>query len=171
MSETLIRAGSAADAATCREIERSTSAQFRDSVHPEVDDMETRPASAFHGPAAAGALLVAEREGAVIGFALMIHEGDVAHIEELDVAREFQGQGVGSMLLDAATSWGRERGARRLTLTTFRHVPWNEPYYRRRGFEELPPDDPPPVVRSETERYAADGWGPEARLAMVRPID
>ena len=47
------------------------------------------------------------------------------------------GQGIGRRLIDAAIAAARVRGLSAVTLTTFRHVPWNAPYYQRLGFETL----------------------------------
>ena len=40
-------------------------------------------------------------------------------------------------LLDAAATWAPTRGLKAITLTTFRHVAWNAPFYARYGFVEL----------------------------------
>ena len=42
---------------------------------------------------------------------------------------------VGTALLDASEQMARASGARSLWLTTYRHLPWNRPFYERAGFE------------------------------------
>lgn len=59
------------------------------------------------------------------------------HIWELSVDSSQQSQGVGTALLDYAIGQARIRALSRVTLTTFRHVPWNAPFYAKRGFSIL----------------------------------
>jgi hypothetical protein len=67
---------------------------------------------------------------------------------------------------------GRPRGPRLLdhlggplTLTTFRDVPWNGPYYERIGFRLV--DDPGPELRAQIDHEAwLEDLGP--RIAMRR---
>ena len=63
----------------------------------------------------AGQLLVAELDGALVGFALLgMLEGASAadaHLRELDVLPDAGGRGVGTALIDASCAWGEARGA------------------------------------------------------------
>jgi GNAT superfamily N-acetyltransferase len=43
--------------------------------------------------------------------------------------------GIGRRLVAAVCEWASRRGWSRVTLTTFRDVPWNMPFYTRHGFE------------------------------------
>lgn len=58
-----------------------------------------------------------------------------AHIDQLSVLAAEGGRGTGRALLDEAIRWARHAGLPAVTLTTFRDVPWNAPFYRRVGFE------------------------------------
>jgi hypothetical protein len=53
-----------------------------------------------------------------------------AHIEQVSVRLSHARRGIGAALID-------HLGAS-VTLTTFREVPWNAPYYARLGFEVVP---------------------------------
>jgi GNAT superfamily N-acetyltransferase len=82
-----------------------------------------------------GHLWVAVRPNAeIIGFAQVMVLDNVAHLDELDVVPEHSRRGVGSLLLATVCTWAREAGYPTITLTTFRDVPWNRPFYERRGF-------------------------------------
>lgn len=48
-----------------------------------------------------------------------------------------QGQGIGRSLLERAVADARRRGLAAVTLTTFRAVTWNAPFYRKFGFRIL----------------------------------
>ena len=47
---------------------------------------------------------------------------------------EAQGHGTGRALIAAIADEGRRRNLPAVTLTTFRTVPWNAPFYARLGF-------------------------------------
>jgi hypothetical protein len=71
-------------------------------------------------------------------------------------------------LIDQVESWARLKGQRALTLTTFRDVPWNRPYYQRIGFCEVVP-----VTGTQLDAVSkreAEGFDPETRVVMQRPV-
>jgi hypothetical protein len=53
-----------------------------------------------------------------------------------------------------------------VTLTTFRAVPWNMPFYARLGFEEIPSGELTPALRSVINDEVRRGLDPRRRLAM-----
>ena len=64
--------------------------------------------------------------------------------------------------------WARASGLAAVTLTTFRDVPWNAPFYRRVGFEVV--DDPTPglaAVRAAERAEGLDGFGPRVAMRLV----
>ena len=76
-----------------------------------------------------------------VGFALVIDVGGAAHLEELDVLPEHGRRGLGSRLLETVCDWAHDAGYPRVTLSTFRDVPWNAPFYSRHGFHIVDPGD------------------------------
>jgi len=81
---------------------------------------------------------VAEVGGLLSGFASCEVFEDALHVWELAVAFEAQGRGAGRALMEAAVAEARRRACPAVTLTTFRDVPWNAPFYRSLGFAEIP---------------------------------
>ena len=59
----------------------------------------------------------------------------------------WQGRGFGAALIDRSAAAARALGHQVLYLTTYRGVPWNEPFYRRRGFVEMWRGDLLPSLR------------------------
>lgn len=120
------------------------------------------PAEAWRPQLDAGTLWIAEADGRAIAFLAASADGDRLHIDEVDVDQDHQGQGVGRRLIQHVIAWARAAGFARLSLTTFRNVPWNGPFYASLGFVE---DDRPPalqaILRTEAEKGLAD------RCAMV----
>ncbi|MBW4721226.1 GNAT family N-acetyltransferase [Saccharothrix sp. SC076] len=89
-----------------------------------------------------------------------------AHVEQVSVHPDHARRGIGAALLDHVESWARERGLAGLTLTTFRDIPWNAPYYRRLGFTDV--DEPSPALAAIVAEEAARGLDPARRVCMVR---
>ncbi|WP_339525569.1 GNAT family N-acetyltransferase [Pseudomonas sp. EL_65y_Pfl2_R96] len=95
-----------------------------------------------------------------------IKPGMELHIHELSVRQQFQGQGAGRKLLLTALEHADKRKLHSLTLTTFRDLPWNEPFYRRFGFETLSPAEIGPRLTSVLNNEINHGLPGERRCAM-----
>lgn len=67
---------------------------------------------------AADQVLVAERKGAVAGFASIRLDGEEGDVVLLGVDPAFQGRGIARSLLVHSLTWCREKGARRLLYST-----------------------------------------------------
>ena len=78
---------------------------------------------------------VAEVDDQIVGFLCAESAAKDLHIWELAVRREWQGRGIGRRLMKTVLDHARQNGFVSVTLTTFRDVPWNEPFYRSLGFE------------------------------------
>ena len=102
-----------------------------------------------------------------IGFALVTELGGYAHLDELDVLPAYGRQGIGSALLAAVCSWAKDASYPAITLRTFRDVPWNAPFYRRRGFQVVESDalSPAHVALEAFERER--GLRTELRVTMA----
>jgi GNAT superfamily N-acetyltransferase len=91
-----------------------------------------------------------------------------AYVEQLDVLPDFAGRRIGAALLDAVAERARAAGLEGLSLSTFREVPWNAPYYRRLGFVEAAALTPGMLaIRAE---HLARGLDEDARVFMVRGL-
>jgi GNAT superfamily N-acetyltransferase len=108
--------------------------------------------------------------GEVVGFAQVVILNDLAHLDELDVLPEHGQRGVGTQLLDAVCEWARRAGYPKVTLSTFRHVPWNRPFYERRGFTTVDEGQLPPEHLKLIESERARGLKTELRVIMERLI-
>ena len=69
-----------------------------------------------------------------VGFAMADIVDGGAHLDEMDVMPEFARQGIGTRLMHTLVDWARSSDYPALTLVTFRHVPWNAPFYEKLGF-------------------------------------
>jgi ribosomal protein S18 acetylase RimI-like enzyme len=93
-----------------------------------------------------------------------------AHIWQLSVHPDHVRQGLGTALVAAACEWARASGLEAITLTTFRDVPWNGPFYASLGFVVI--DDLAPqmaAIREHERAIGDDDFGP--RVAMRLQLD
>jgi GNAT superfamily N-acetyltransferase len=138
-ASTIIRVARPEDAAHLPAIEQSAGELFRTAPGLEWVAAHGVTPAAFYPPLiAAGTVWVVEaEEGALSGFVSAEVFGDVLHVWELAVSAEIQGRGLGRRLMQAARDHVRAAGLAALTLTTFRDVAWNAPFYERLGYRVL----------------------------------
>ena len=105
-------------------------------------------------------------EKRVIGFAAADIVDSEAYLHEVDVLPAFGKQGIGTRLVAAVVTWARHSGYPGLGLVTFKHLPWNAPFYAKLGFEVLDPSEHGPDISKlfEDEKYL--GINIENRVAM-----
>jgi HAD superfamily hydrolase (TIGR01509 family) len=135
-----IRLARPEDVGALPEIERIAALMFKS--HPEglgiPDEIYDQPNSVetFAAAQKAGHLWVAiaGSESRLVGFAFVREIDRYAHLDEIDVLPAYGRQGIGSSLLAAVCSWAETAGYSAVTLRTFRDVPWNAPFYQKRGF-------------------------------------
>ena len=96
------------------------SADFLDACRPELT---VRPAQLAD-------ILVAESDGMVAGFRLLVVDGAHGELEALFVDPPFIGSGIGRLLLDEVLSTARSRGVQTLVLDA---DPGAEAFYARFG--------------------------------------
>jgi len=93
--------------------------------------------------------------------------GGMVHIGEISVALPHQGRGLGRALIAAVCAEARRQGFAKVTLTTYRDIAWNGPYYASLGFHEMAPEEQPPFLREQLAEEARHGHDPARRAAMV----
>ncbi|MGE0045312.1 MAG: GNAT family N-acetyltransferase [Hyphomonadaceae bacterium] len=137
-----IRPAQAADIARLQEIERAAAEMFRPLGLLTLDALSDVVSREEHAAnIAAGLAIALEKDGQVAGYATGHREGDIAYLHQIDVHPDFQRRGFGAALLDAFCAAAERTGVRAVFLSTFRHVPWNAPFYRKHGFHDIPRTD------------------------------
>ena len=81
--------------------------------------------------------LVAEDDGALVGYAGLIAYPDEAHVATIGVAAARQGEGIGALLLDALLAEADRRGSPVVLLEVRADNEVAQGLYRRRGFAEI----------------------------------
>jgi lactoylglutathione lyase len=114
-----------------------------------------------------GHLWVALADEAPVGFAHVVPmEPRTIHLEELDVLPRHGRRGLGRRLVEEVCRWATSAGYDAVTLTTFRDLPWNGPFYERLGFRVLSSAEISPALRRVIEDEARRGLDPARRVAM-----
>ncbi|TDO33511.1 acetyltransferase (GNAT) family protein [Kribbella sp. VKM Ac-2527] len=111
-----------------------------------------------------------DAEDRPIGFVLVELIDGAAHIEQVSVHPAHARKGLGRALIDHVDGWAAARDLPGLTLSTFRTVPWNAPYYARLGFRELADEELTPGLRGVLAAEAALGLDPADRVCMRREV-
>lgn len=161
-----------AEASQLPDLERSASQAFL--AIPElawVATDDTLPVEAHRHFIELGGSWVAELDGRVVGFACAEPYQHDLHIWEVAVAREAQGRGAGTALMETLAAHARGRRLRRITLTTFRDVPWNEGFYRGLGFHVLEPAELDPRLSYVLDLEDRQGLPLARRCAMALSLD
>jgi GNAT superfamily N-acetyltransferase len=117
--------------------------------------------------AEAAALFVAGKPAQ--GFACVDIVDGAAHLWQLSVHPASGRRGLGRKLVETVCDWASSNGYPAVTLTTFRDVPWNAPFYSQLGFRVL--DDLSPglkAIRDHERDLGDDDFGP--RVAMRKDL-
>ncbi len=120
--------------------------------------------------AAGGAWVAVDGDDRPAGYLLSGPVDDALHIEQVSVARAHARRGLGAALIEHLATTAAARGRAALTLTTFRDVPWNAPYYARLGFRVVEPTDQGPALRAIVAHEAVTIPGDAPRVAMRLPL-
>jgi GNAT superfamily N-acetyltransferase len=168
-----------------REVERASGEIFRDIGLAEIADDEPLSLTELgHYQRAGRAWVTTESGGAggtdgaeaggaggkLLAFLLAEPVDGNLHIAQVAVHPAAAGRRLGAALIEHLARLAVADRAPRLTLTTYREVPWNAPYYRTLGFGEIPEPELGPRLRliRDLERKAGlDRW---PRVAMSRPL-
>lgn len=97
--------------------------------------------------------------GAIVGFAKVIEAGEYLHLEQLSVHPKAARSGRGAALVARVLEDAQARGFRAVSLRTFAEVPWNAPFYQRRGFR---------VIESAPSDFHAQLERTEEQLGLLR---
>ena len=168
---TEIRPAMPADFDRLQAIEVAAGQAFRDVGLPDIADDDPPSIETLSRYADDGrAWVAAEDDGVALAYVLVDVVDGNAHVEQVSVHPDASGRGLGRDLLDHVTAWAGAQGLSGVTLTTFREVPWNAPYYGRLGFRVLGDHEIGPELRTVQGHETAAGLDPSTRVAMSRPV-
>jgi GNAT superfamily N-acetyltransferase len=138
---------------------------------PEVADDEPLPLDELARHQRDGRVWVAvDGDDRPVTYLVAEHVDGNVHIEQVSVHPDWARRRLGRALVDRAARYAEQIGAPALTLTTFRDVPWNAPYYARCGFRVLDEPEWTPGLREVRAREAAHGLDRWPRVCMRRDL-
>jgi GNAT superfamily N-acetyltransferase len=153
------------------EIERAAGRAYADHGMPEIAADDPGSAAELEPYRAAGAAWVAvDDRDTPVAYIITAAVDDGIHVDQVSVTPAHAGRGIGAALVDHVAERARAAGRAAVTLTTFRDIPWNAPYYARLGFRELPEEEWGPQLRALVAREREVIPGDAPRVAMIRRL-
>lgn len=163
-----IRPGRPSDHPALAAIEVAAGQRFREVGLDSVAD--DAPPTSDELAEAAALLVAVDDEDRALGYAWVEIVDGHSHLEQLSVLPAHEGLGIGTSLLHAVEAFARGRGDDVVTLTTFRDVPFNAPFYARRGYEVLHEPAWGDELRELVADEARHGLDPSTRVVMIRDV-
>ena len=147
MSGVTIRPARPDELSAVAELERAAGRLFDEwKDRLSLDDGEPTKIEDLAQAQGRGDLFVAVDPDAVddapIGFCMLTELDGQGHLYELDVHPDHGRRGIGRRLVEFVIETMKARGHAAVTLTTFRDVPWNRPFYESAGFVVVEPGGP-----------------------------
>ena len=153
------------------EIERAADGVFADHGMPEIAAADPGSVAELEPYRAAGAAWVAvDATDTPIAYILTADLDDGIHVDQVSVSPAHRGARIGAALIEHVAGLARASGRSAVTLTTFRDIPWNAPYYARLGFRELPEQEWGPQLHARVAHERAVIPVAAPRIAMTRPV-
>lgn len=126
------------DAALLQAVERLAGQPFRGVGLTQVADDEPLTLEELERYAERGhGWVVLGESDDPVGYVVVSEVDGRAHIDQMSVRPDHQGQGAGRLLVDRVRAWALETERAGITLTTYADVAWNRPLYEHLGFRVL----------------------------------
>jgi GNAT superfamily N-acetyltransferase len=154
-----------------REIELDAGGLFVAVGMPEIAAHEPLTISELEAYQRCGRAWVAVDGGdRPVGYLISSELDGGAHIDQVSVATAHARRRLGAALIEHLATIAAADGRPALTLTAFRDVTWNAPYYARLGFVVIEPADQGPELRALIAHESVAIPGSAPRVAMRRHI-
>lgn len=167
----LIRMRLPSDDSVLVEVENRAAELFRDHGFPDVADALTPDVAFLRTMMAEQKVWVAADEtDRPVGFAVAGAIDGYLHLRELSVDPAYGRKGLGTALVEAVMTEAQASNFAGTSLTTFRDVPFNAPFYARIGFTIMPLDTATAALKAQVLSELPTGIDPGSRVLMVRHI-
>jgi ribosomal protein S18 acetylase RimI-like enzyme len=168
----VVRPATVDDVSAMQSVQIEAAERFREVDDPRIARCADDPPYTTEGLTRATserrAWVAVDALGAVVGFAVAWVFAGEGHLDELAVLPAHGRRGLGRTLVDEVVAWTAAQGLPSVTLTTFRDVPWNRPYYEKLGFEAV--TTLTPELRRLVDAQATWGLDPSLRVVMRRSL-
>ncbi|MFN8016180.1 MAG: GNAT family N-acetyltransferase [Acidimicrobiia bacterium] len=165
-----IRLAEESDLAELSEIEKQADKIFVEHGI-DIGNDETQSIDTLNDALRNKRLWVAEDGDELVGFSLVILINENAHLEQVSVLPRMQKQGIGAKLVKATIDWAQQNNYERITLSTFNDVPWNQNFYAKLGFRDIPSNELDKTLKDLRSTEARLGLDITKRVFMAYTID
>jgi GNAT superfamily N-acetyltransferase len=119
-------------------IEQSAATRFLNTPYAFLLNASPLPLELIQQQFQAGQIWVAiHQPDTVVGYALTRPIGPILYLQEIDIEPHHGQKGLGTALINTIKSWAKQSGHTVMSLSTFRDIPWNAPFYAKLGFRIL----------------------------------
>jgi GNAT superfamily N-acetyltransferase len=162
-----IRLAKVAELRALQDIEGAAGELFLHTDYADVGDAELTTLDLLYEQCQKGMVWVAaDSDDQPVGFVITLPLDGRLHLQELDVHPAHGRRGLGTRLIRAAGEWAKHNGYAALSLSTFREVAWNAPFYARLGFVVIEEAELSPGLRAVREAEARHGLPIHDRVCM-----
>jgi predicted N-acetyltransferase YhbS len=167
MVEYNIRSARAEDLTLLASIEQSAAVLFQNTPYSFLVSAEPLPLEFVKQRFQAEQVWVAvDQAETVIGYAIANKVDDTLYLQQIDVEPSHGRRGIGSELVRTVCAWAKRHGYQVVSLSTFREVPWNAPFYAKLGFRMLDESELSPGFQQIRLQEAKAGLPLSARVIM-----
>jgi len=153
-----------------REIERAAGQLFAEIGLDNVASASPLPLDFLEAQQSAGLVWVlTDVDDQPVGFAAASELDGALYLEEIDVHPAHGRRGLGRRLIETLCVWAEEQGYPAITLSTFRDVPWNAPFYSRIGFRIIEDGEMGTGLQALLD-HSTQVWFPLSRVCMRRDL-
>ncbi|MEO3386911.1 GNAT family N-acetyltransferase [Mesorhizobium sp. CAU 1741] len=130
-------------------VENRAAALFREHGYPQIADNPLASLADFRAMLEGHQcwVVVDDASRLPVGYAVAGPRGEFLHLREISVDPGHGRKGLGASLVRHVIQEARRGRHRGVSLTTFRYVPFNAPFYARRDFSVLPWEEAPSALR------------------------
>jgi predicted N-acetyltransferase YhbS len=170
-----IRAARAEELRLLSQIERSAARLFLDTPYSFLVDAEPLSLDFVQQQFQADRVWVAVApHQTAVGYAIAGEVDGTLYLHQIDVAPEHGCKGVGSALVNTVCDRAKQQGYGIVSLSTFRDIPWNAPFYSKLGFRSVDETELTPGFQQIRLKETATGLPIVDRVIMQRllpPLD
>jgi len=161
-----IRPATQADFDTLPVIEMDAGQELAKFGLQSVADMPASPPEYYKQLPGLSVVFLACTGEQVVGFVICLVVDGQAHLKELSVMRCHMKKGIGRRLVATSIEWAKAKNFQWLTLTTYRDIPFNAPFYLSLGFTSFETGETWPCLSSIRENEKKTGLDIKARVCM-----
>ncbi|MBI4783853.1 MAG: GNAT family N-acetyltransferase [Oscillatoriophycideae cyanobacterium NC_groundwater_1537_Pr4_S-0.65um_50_18] len=152
-------------------IELSAARLFLNTPYSFLVQADPLPLDYVQQRFAAGQVWVAaDLHNRIVGYAVTQEVDATLYLQQIDVEPAHARRGIGSALVMIVLAWAKLQGYAFLSLSTFRDIPWNAPFYSKLGFCPLDESNLTPGFQQIRLQEAEAGLPITERVIMQREL-